>query len=102
MAILGQILAKMCHFWALPKIFEKSSDPHCIRHKKNWAIGYSNSWVPWSGKQKSGGFSGAKAETFQIRSILGAENDEDRRHFEKFWEVPKNGTFWPKFGQNLG
>ena len=61
-----------------------------------------NSWVPWSGKQKSGGFSGAKAETFQIRSILGAENDEDRRHFEKFWEVPKNGTFWPKFGQNLG
>ena len=60
------------------------------------------SWVPWSGKQKSGVFFGAKAETFQIRSISGAENNEDQRHFEKFWEVPINGLFWSKFGQNLG
>ena len=39
MAILGQILARLGHFWALPKIFRNVSDHHRFQHKKYCGFG---------------------------------------------------------------
>ena len=39
MAILGQILARLGHFWALPKIFRNGSDHHRFQHKKYCGFG---------------------------------------------------------------
>ena len=69
MAILGQILARLGHFWALPKIFRNVSDHHRFQHKKYCGYGkfellrrqsrrFSNhsTMVPHYNKRKVSGF----------------------------------------------